>query len=184
MTEFTISPFGVATHALSHDEVFAQGVEHSVDNPFGEALLLAVRCAGHGLVFEANREANSAKLTVFHASVFRVPSQNQHVVGMTQVDGQIVPVFSLLRVKRELSLDSSQLPLLAIEHEKRKILLLLDSPPWVPGRLQLSDQPVPHLFSHFVSQGFNDANADLGISRLFSVNPSNLIDYLAGSMSV
>ncbi len=142
------------------------------DNGLGAAILLAARCAGIGLVFEANR----AHMQVFEASVSPVPAANTLVAGLVPYAGQIETVFRLTGASK---IPNSPAPLLLLEAGRKRAVLLLDEPPGIPGQLRPIQAAAFDSVGPYVLNCYEDVTAKQGGQRLWSVSVLNLIDYLA-----
>jgi hypothetical protein len=146
------------------------------DTDLQTAVLLAVSCSSHGLVFEANR----SRLQVFAGRVYSAPSKNPFVAGLTNLHGNIEPVYQLLPQSRANAEHSTQVALLSVSQGAHRVTLLLDAQPSVPGRLEPIQVAPPPALSRFALQGYEEmAPGDLK-RQIWSVAIDSLIEHLAG----
>jgi hypothetical protein len=148
------------------------------DTELHSAVLLAVFCSSHGLVFEANQ----TRLQVFSGRVYGAPSDNPLLVGLSNLEGNVEPVYQLVSAQRSGSARAAVAPLLRVACGERKITLLLDAHPWVPGRLKPSLLPPPAALSPFAVQCYEEVGAGDTARQIWSVVTESLIDSLIGQI--
>jgi hypothetical protein len=148
------------------------------DTELQSAVLLAAFCSGHGLVFEANQ----TRLQVFSGRVYGAPSDNPLLVGLINLAGNVEPVYRLAPAQRSGTSRTAAAPLLSVSCGGKKITLLLDAQPWVPGRLKPRLLPLPAALAPFAVQCYEEVGAGDTARQIWSVVTESLIDSLIGQI--